>query len=115
MLGRKNSLTVMSYWDLSSRTPDDTKSTDGTYVVSFSVVVHFCGSATLRTLLGEPSGAATELLKYEIDACCEARKLERRAFVSSVFDFSELGCRIMEGPPLIILLSYQVNSYGILK
>lgn len=38
------------------------------------------------------------------NTCRDALKLERRAFVSSVLDFSEVGRRMIEGPPLMILL-----------
>ena len=38
-------------------------------------------------------------------ACFEAMKLERRALISSTFDFSEAGRRVIDGPPFMILLN----------
>lgn len=38
------------------------------------------------------------------NTCFEARKLERRALISSTFDFSEAGRRMIEGPPFMMLL-----------
>lgn len=38
-------------------------------------------------------------------ACFEARKFERRALISSTFDFSEAGRRMIEGPPFMRLLA----------
>lgn len=36
--------------------------------------------------------------------CLEARKLERKAFMSSTFDFSDAGRRMIDGPPFMMLL-----------
>lgn len=39
------------------------------------------------------------------NACFEAMKLERRALISSTFDFSEAGRRVIDGPAFIMLLN----------
>lgn len=46
--------------------------------------------------------------------CLETSKLERRALISSTFDFSEAGRRMMEGPPFMMLLIL-VSDYVLLR
>lgn len=106
VFGRKNNFAVMSYCDLSSANPDCAKSIEGMKREPSSRAVHseygmsceaFCGAGSWDEVREVP-------LVTGANACFEARKLERRALISSTFDFSEAGRRIIEGPPFMILL-----------
>ena len=106
MCGRKNNFAVMSYCDLSSANPDCAKSIEGTKREPSSRAVHseygmsctgFWRAVSWDEVWEEP-------LVIGAKACFDARKLERRALISSTFDFSEAGRRMIEGPPFMMLL-----------
>ena len=104
----------MSYWDLSSANPDREKSIEGTKSDSFSRLVQVenevwcCASFVLWSADDSVEGP----LVVVTTACFEARIFECKALTSSTFDFSEAGRRIIEGPPLMILLA--IVSQGLL-
>ena len=97
----------MSYWDLSSANPDCAKSIEGTKREPFSRAVHSeYGTSCCDFWCATSWGAVREdPLVIGAHACFEAMKLERRALISSTFDFSEAGRRVIEGPPFMMLLN----------
>ena len=97
----------MSYCDLSSASPDCAKSVEGTKREPSSRAVHSEYGIYCEDVWRPASwhGAWEDPLVIGANACFEARKLERRALISSTFDFSEAGWRMIEGPPFMMLLN----------
>lgn len=94
----------MSYCDLSSANPDCAKSIEGTKMEPSSRAVHSEYGISCKVCSDCAPLDEGNPLVIGANACFEARKLERRALISSTFDFSEAGRRLIEGPPLMILL-----------